>query len=377
MSRRTLKVALIGCGQIADAHLQEVRKISGAEAVAVCDRHMDLARQAAARFEVPRAFDDADKMLADVKPDVVHVTTPPQTHLALGLKVLAAGSHLYMEKPFTLDAAEADQLLDAAKSAGRLVTVGHDNLFDPVWEECRQRVASGRLGRVVHVDSIQGYDLAGPFGKAFMSEPDHWVHRLPGGLFQNVMSHALYRIADFLPDESPRVWATWFGTTAAGDTPTELRVMLLGAEVTANLMFSSTMRPVQRVARVYGTKESIEVDLDGRTIRTFGALKLPGAFAKIEAPFRHRREAARSLRRAVWKFLRGDIHYFAGMNRLFSLFYDAVRDGTEPPIPYSEIRRNCALMDEIFRSAEDDRRHSADPRPRPRTAAATEAVATV
>src|SRR5436190_16682550 len=282
MNVRNLKIALIGCGQIADAHLQEIRKISGAEAVAVCDRYADLARQAAARFDVPQSFDDADRMLAEVRPDVVHVTTPPQTHAALGLKVLAAGSHLYMEKPFALDAAEADVVLEAATAAGRLVCVGHDNLYDPVWEECRQRVRSGRLGRVVHIDSVQGYDLAGPFGKAFMSEQDHWVHRLPGGLFQNVMSHALYRITDFMPDERPRVWATWFG---GGATPTELRVMLQGEHMTANLLFSSTIRPVQRVARILGTREGVEVDLDGRTIRSYRPLHLPGAFARIEAPF--------------------------------------------------------------------------------------------
>lgn len=352
MQERKLKIALIGCGQIADAHLQEIRKIPCAEAVAVCDRHIDLARQAAARFGVPGMFDDADRMLAEVRPDVVHVTTPPQSHRPLGLKVVAAGSHLYMEKPFAVDAAEADEVLDAARSANRLVCVGHDNLYDPIWEECRQIVQSGRLGRVVHVDSIQGYDLGGPFGKAFASEPDHWVHRLPGGLFQNVMSHALYRITDFLPDEEPRVWANWFGGTAAVATPSELRVQFRGAEVTASLMFSSTIRPVQRVARVYGTRESIEVDMDGRTIRSYRQLKMPGPFAKLEAPFRHHREAARALRRGVWNFLRGRIHYFAGMNKLFRLFYEAVQTGGQPPISYRDIRRTTAIMDEVFRACE-------------------------
>ena len=349
MDARKLKIALVGCGQIADAHLQEMRKIAVAQPIAVCDHHLDLAKQAAARFEVPGVFDDTDRMLEEVRPDVVHVTTPPQTHRAVALRVLAAGAHLYMEKPFALDADEADEVLAAAKAAGRLVCVGHDNLFDPVWEEVRELHRSGRLGRVVHVDSVQGYDLGGPFGKAFASEPDHWVHRLPGGLFQNVMSHALYRITDFLPDDEPQVWATSFGSTPAGPTPTELRVMLRGAEVTASLMFTSAVRPVQRVARVYGTRESVEVDLDGRTVRTYRQLKMPGAFAKIEAPFRQRREAAKALRRAVGGFLRGRIHYFAGMNKLFRLFYDAILTGGAPPISPGEIRRNTALMDEIFR----------------------------
>lgn len=349
MATRKLKIALVGCGQIADAHLQEVRKIPTAEAVAVCDRHNDLARQAAARFDVPGIYDDFGKMLEEARPDVVHVATPPQSHAPLALQSLAAGAHVYVEKPFTLDVAECDRVLDAARAAGRLVCVGHDHLYDPIWEEAHQIHQAGRLGRVVHVDAVQGYDLSGPFGKVFVSDRDHWVHRLPGGLFHNVVSHPVYKITEFLADDEPQVCATWFGTGSNIDIPTELRVMMLGARTTATILFSSEIRPVQKVTRIYGTRESIEVDLDGRTIRTFRSLKMPGPFAKIEAPYRQMREAGRTWRRSLWKFARGRIHYFAGMNKLFTLFYDSILNGTPPPIPPQDIRRVTAIMDDIFR----------------------------
>lgn len=353
-----LKIALVGCGQIADAHLQEVRKIDRqtgrARLVGVCDRHFDLARQAAARFDVPAAFDDVGRMLDQVRPDVVHVTTPPQTHRDLALRLLRAGIHVYIEKPFTVDAAEADEVLDAARAASRLVCVGHDQLFDPVWQECQRLHAAGELGRVVHVDSVQGYDLGGPFGALLAGEPDHWVRRLPGGLFQNVISHPLYKIADFLPDERPRVWATWFGT---GPFPTEMRVLLQGAEVTGTLTFTSQARPLQRTTRILGTRGCVEVDFDACVVRTVHAARLPGALGKIEAPARQLRGALGSLAKNVRRFLRHEIQYFGGMNRLFTEFYAAIRGGTEPPISFAEIRRVTALMDDIFdacrRDAED------------------------
>src|SRR5258708_21790211 len=103
MSGRKLRVALIGCGQIADAHLGEIRKIPRAELVAVCDRERDLALQAAARFGVAGVFDDVSQMLASAKPDVVHITTPPHTHRPLATEVLEAGAHAYVEKPFAVD----------------------------------------------------------------------------------------------------------------------------------------------------------------------------------------------------------------------------------------------------------------------------------
>ncbi|HEV3004227.1 MAG TPA: Gfo/Idh/MocA family oxidoreductase, partial [Pirellulales bacterium] len=121
MKETPIKVALVGCGQIADAHLQEIRKIAGARLVAVCDRYIDLARQAAQRYEVPHAFDDLERMIETAKPDVLHVTTPPQTHCAIALQALSAGVHVYVEKPFAIDAAEAQSMVDAAAAARRLV----------------------------------------------------------------------------------------------------------------------------------------------------------------------------------------------------------------------------------------------------------------
>jgi predicted dehydrogenase len=349
MTGRKVRVALVGCGQIADAHLQEARKVAGAEVVAVCDRHLVLAQQAAARFRVPATFNDLGHMLEQSRPDVLHIATPPRSHLPLARQALAAGVHVYLEKPFTVGVAEADELLRAARSSGRLVCVGHDQLFDPMWQELRQRHRRGEFGRVVHVDAVLGYDLAGSFGKVLASDPDHWVHGLPGGLFHNTISHIVYKITDFLTDERPRIWATWFSDPAASPFPSDLRVMFQGGEVTANLLFLSQARPAQRVTRVYGTRQGAEVDLDGQLIRRYQATTLPGPFAKLQAPYRHLREAVRNLRRNCFRFLRSDLHYFAGMHRLFGLFYQAIREGGEPPIPYAEIRRVTAIMDDIFR----------------------------
>jgi predicted dehydrogenase len=354
MSVPKWRVALVGCGQIADAHLQEIRKIPGAEVVAVCDRHRDLAEQASARFGGPRVFDDLGAMLATIRPDIVHVTTPPQTHRPVSIAALRAGAHVYVEKPFAINLSEADDILRTAEAHNRLVCVGHDQLFDPAWEECRRLHRSGRLGRVIHVDSVQGYDLDGPFGRIIASEPDHWIHRLPGGIFHNTISHAVYKITEFLPDEHPTIWATWFGASGATGCPTELRVMMKGEAVTANLLFSSQARPVQRVARVYGTRQCVEVDLDGRLLRCSRPAAMPGALAKIEAPFRHLREALRSLGRSLWRFLRCDLHYFTGMKQLFERFYRAASEGSAPPIPYREIRRVTAIMDRIFACCQDE-----------------------
>lgn len=357
MSSRKLRVALIGCGQIADAHLGEIRKLPHVDAVAVCDRERDLAVQAAARFEVPQVFDNVEQMLTAARPDVVHITTPPHTHKTLAVEVLEAGANVYVEKPFTVDLAEAEEIMAAADAAGRLVCVGHDQRYDPAWEECRELHRHGALGDIVHVDSVQGYDLTGIFGRLVSADPEHWVHRLPGGVFQNTISHALYKITEFLPDEHPQINGFWSPSPESGRLPTELRVTLFGERVTASLVSSFAARPVQRIVRVYGTRGAVEVDFDARLVRHYPALSWPGPFAKIEGPYRQVREAKRHLRRAIKRFLKSELQYFAGMRRLFEEFYRAILEDGPPPIDHREICRVTEIMDRIFASCRETERN--------------------
>ncbi len=349
-----LKVALVGCGQIADAHLQQIKKIEGVELVAVCDREPDLARQAAERFEVPRRYTDFGEMLERERPDVVHVTTPVPTHAPLTVQALRAGVHVYVEKPFTLDAAEALDVLQVARRTGRLVCLGHDQLFDPLWLRCRHLCSERLIGEVRHVESVLGYPIDGPFGRLVSADPEHWVRRLPGGLFHNTLSHPLYRVTDFLLDEQPLVWAVWFSHDRRFDFPTELRVELVGRQVTGTVLFSSAVKPRHRLTRVYGTKGTLDVDLNGQVIRLERDASLPGALAKLEVPWRQWREAFGNLRRNVVRFWRGELHYFAGMETLFRLFYESVRSGSEPPVPYDEALRVTRILDAVFASCREN-----------------------
>lgn len=71
-----LKVAIVGCGQIAESHVQELRKVGCAQVVAVCDIEGLMAEQLAERYDIPKYFDDFNRLLSETKPDVIHITTP-------------------------------------------------------------------------------------------------------------------------------------------------------------------------------------------------------------------------------------------------------------------------------------------------------------
>jgi predicted dehydrogenase len=141
-----MRVAIVGCGKIADQHVQAIRRIADTAIVAVCDREPLMAGQLAERFRIDGQFADVANMLAKSHPDVVHITTPPQSHHDLGRQCLEAGSHVYLEKPFTVTADQADALIRFAESRNLLVTAGHNYQFTPEMLQMRTLCAQGFLG---------------------------------------------------------------------------------------------------------------------------------------------------------------------------------------------------------------------------------------
>src|SRR5438874_13498074 len=102
-----LKVGIIGCGKIANDHAEAIRRVAGCEVVAACDTEPLMAEQLCDRFKIAQSFTDVSTMVESCHPDVVHITTPPQSHFAIAKQCLEGGYHVYVEKPFTLTAGEA------------------------------------------------------------------------------------------------------------------------------------------------------------------------------------------------------------------------------------------------------------------------------
>src|ERR1043165_6214605 len=204
-----LKVGIIGCGKIADAHASQIERIRGCEIVGVCDRELLMAKQLFERFRVKKYYSDMAEMLRDAQPDVVHITTPAESHYPIAKFCLERGVHVYVEKPFTLNYPDARALVSLAEEKGRKLTVGHDDQFTHVSRRARKLIDSGYLGGTpVHMESYFCYDLSDPaYARALLTDSQHWVRKLPGKLLQNIISHGIARIAEYLKTENPQVIA--------------------------------------------------------------------------------------------------------------------------------------------------------------------------
>src|SRR6266404_9385225 len=263
-----LRVAIVGCGKIADQHVQAMHRIPDCRIVAVCDREMLMARQLAERFSISECFSDLTELLKSTSPDVVHITSPPQSHFSIAKQCLEGGSHVYLEKPFTVTSEEADSLIQFAETSDLKITVGHNYLFTLEMLEMRRLVEKGFLGgRPIHLESYWSYDLGDlRYASAFLGNRNHWVRQLPGQLFHNIISHGISKLAEFLDDELTEIIATahqseQLRSLGAQEVLDELRVMIRDNRgTTAFFCFSTQIRGLNQL-RVYGPSGSVTADI--------------------------------------------------------------------------------------------------------------------
>jgi predicted dehydrogenase len=152
-----LRAALVGCGRIGTYHVAAIEAILNAEIVAVCDARENVAAALASRHGVPHVFTDMGTMMRQLRPDVVHIATPPDSHVALATIAATYGAHIYLEKPFATTVDEADRILAAARAADVKVCAGHSRLFDPAFRDACRRIEAGEIGRVVSARAEQGF----------------------------------------------------------------------------------------------------------------------------------------------------------------------------------------------------------------------------
>lgn len=116
-----LRVAIVGRGRMGRRHLEVLSELASVEVTGVLDHHAT----GPGRF-----YPDLTSLLADA-PDAVVIATPPATHLAVATRALRAGLHVLVEKPMTGELGAAQQLVDLARAADRVLAVGFVERFNP------------------------------------------------------------------------------------------------------------------------------------------------------------------------------------------------------------------------------------------------------
>ena len=125
--------------------------LPAAELAWICDGSEESLDRLAPQFPGARRSGDLEELLADDALDAVVIATPVRTHAELATKVLAAGKHCFVEKPLAQSAADAEDVVAAAREAGRILMIGHLLEYHPGVEKLKQIADAGDLGEIHYI----------------------------------------------------------------------------------------------------------------------------------------------------------------------------------------------------------------------------------
>jgi len=152
-AKKTVRLAVIGTGGMANWHAENFRKIPSCQIVAACDVDVSRAKAFAEKHNIPQSFDGAEDLLDGAEFDAVTIVTPDAFHMPVSLLCLKAGKHVLCEKPLALNYADAKKMVQAAKRAGVVNMVNFSYRDWPCIQEASAAIRRGEIGEVRHVEA--------------------------------------------------------------------------------------------------------------------------------------------------------------------------------------------------------------------------------
>lgn len=273
--------------------------------------------------------DNLDQILADPAIDAVVFATPHSQHGPQVERTAAAGKHVFMEKPFTLDMKSAAAALDAVARAGVTLAVAYPRRFHPAMIELKSRVSDGRLGVVSHCESAQssptGLSMPANYWRSDPSEAPAGAMTATGVHNLDALIYLFGRIDEVYCTSLRRVMPRLEDTTTV--------LLGLANGVSATLFCSLITAPYYRFA-VYGTKGCVELATQSAQFRFTPATEAPPAGRHIAAA--------------------PEIIDYKGFNPLAAElegFAAAIKGERPYPITADEVRHGVAAFEAVVRSA--------------------------
>ncbi len=330
MTTETLRVGIVGCGRVAEAHLRFLTLRRDTEVIAVADTSRSAAERLASRFQVSRVCTSLEELLDGQSIHVLHVLTPPAFHTEQVLAAVERGIHVLVEKPLALNPVDANRIYERAAARQVIVCPDFIQLFHPRMVEVTRVIESGRFGRVVHCEVHLGLDLN--IAEVREARGLHWMYSLPGGVLQNYLTHPLYLVLRWIGKlRGAHVLSRSFGSLPQ-HLADHLDVLIDGELASGHVTLSVVAQPGGYSLKIFCERATVVVNFEAltTTVETLGSL--PPPFARLLSSPRLALQLLHSTGRNIWARLRGRLVPYHGLGVLIDRLYASIRTGTPPPI---------------------------------------------
>jgi predicted dehydrogenase/nucleoside-diphosphate-sugar epimerase len=345
---QSLKIALLGCGQIAHVHYRFIQKL-GYSVSAVCDASKIRAETFGEQYQIKHICTSVDELFANDAPDIVHILVPPHLHKTLAIDCLQRGAHVVIEKPVCETSADLQAIQDAADKAGKQFVVDHTRVYNPSLIKIREQLATGAYGNIVRLEYdyddpsvVQTGDINMPLAYAKGTPP--WLARLKGGVLTDLLPHPVSVLLSLRPELQLQ---STMGKICNGIV-SDAVIYLKDDEVTALIKLSVNIRPLHNQLKIFCEHGTITLDLRNLFCIFSPERKLPNIIARILDTLSNAGQMFGNFSMNTVRILSGKLHTYSGLDDILRQFYQAIESNCTAQIAYLNTEKVVALSENIL-----------------------------
>lgn len=330
MNNRSVNWGVLGTARIAlNAVIPAFQHCARSRVIAIASRSEDRARDVAGQFGIAKHFGSYAQLLQHGEVEAVYIPLPNHLHVEWSMRALEAGKHVLCEKPLALRAAELDPLMELERSTRLKVGEGFMIRAHPQWLKAKEIIAGGRIGRLQAIHGVFSF---------YNDQPENIrnIRAYGGGAMLDIGCYPI-NVSRFILDREPQRAFGFMRTSERYQVDILASAILDFQDVHSTFTVSTQMAPYQRM-HFYGTQGTLEMRLPfiAPGDRTAPLQINPGDILLqdeqvIEVP---------------------GCHQYA---RELDEFSAAILDDGPVPVPLQDARKNLAVIDAVFESADSGR----------------------
>jgi 2-alkyl-3-oxoalkanoate reductase len=342
------RVGLVGAGYVSEFHIKALNRLPHVRIAGIADLDESRAKAAAQRFGI--ASHASLKMMAREGLDVVHVLTPPDSHVDVALEALSLGCHVFVEKPLATKTEDCDRLIAESQARGLRVCVNHSLLGDPLVKRAMALVKAGAIGDVLAVDYLRSSNYP-----PYSGGPPPPQYREGGYQFRDLGVHGLYLVREFLgPIED--IHAEFRGSGVKGSDPNiffdEWRALVRCGNGTGNIQLSWNVKPLQHQLVIQGTRGTLRADLFAMYLVRRRDTPLPKAAERVMNALAESISSATQLSWNAALFVTGRIQPYQGLHNFVAAFYESLSTNAVMPAGPEQAREIVRWTEQVARDAD-------------------------
>lgn len=348
--KNKLRFGIIGTGWISESHVESLKKMADIEIVAGADLIAGKAEKFFKKYGLTnvRCYTDHKSMLECEELDAVCVCTYNSTHKECTIDSLKKGINVLLEKPMCITIEEATEIIQAEKQSGKLLSIGFQPRMDDNMKMIKKIVQSGELGKIYYIQTGGGRRRGIP-NSTFIEKKTAGI-----GALGDIGCYSLDMVLNAINYPKPLTvsgyTSNFFGTNPKYNNPTD------AARFDVDDFAAAFIRLEGGIILDFRIAWAMHIDTPGDTIimGTEGALRIPSTDCwngSVGGPMKVYRDIAGQQVETVIPLCPEQDSFDGLFYKKLRSFADAIRNGTEAPVPSSQIFYNQAILDGIVKSS--------------------------